>query len=298
MEKITAIGEILYDVYPEMKNLGGAPLNFLYHVHKITGEGNIVSRVGNDILGNNALNFIKDSEISAAYIQIDHLHPTGVTTVSLDENKVPSFRIDEERAYDFIESTSEINHLVNEETNCLYFGSLAQRNEVTRNTIQGLLSKRVKYFCDLNIRQNFYNEDVIRKSLVAANILKLNLDELKLINQLILKREFSIKAIASDLMKEYNIELLAVTKGEDGSTLFYKNEINDYKTSLSKVVDTLGAGDAFAAVLCIGHLRGWELSKTNKLANEFANEICKIKGALPERDDVYFELKRRMSNGE
>ena len=298
MEKITAIGEILYDVYPETRNLGGAPLNFLYHVNKLTGKGNIVSRVGNDIFGNNALDFIKGSGISVDYIQIDHLHPTGVTTVLLDENKVPSFRIDEERAYDFIESSSEINHLVNEETDCLYFGSLAQRNEVTRNTIQGLLDKRVIYFCDLNIRQNFYTEDIIRKSLAAANILKLNLDELKLINQFILKKEFSIKTIASELMKEYNIELLAVTKGEDGSTLFYNNEINNYKTSSSQIVDTLGAGDSFAAVLCIGHLRGWELSKTNKLANEFANEICKIKGALPERDDVYYELKRRMSNGE
>lgn len=298
MERITAIGEILFDIYANSKNLGGAPLNFLYHIHKFTGKGNIISRIGNDILGNNALDFIKSSGLSADYMQIDHLHPTGVTTVLLDENKVPSFRIDEDCAYDFIESTSEINHLLNEETDCLYFGSLAQRSEVTRNTIHGLLGKRIKYFCDLNIRQNFYNEDIIRKSLVAANILKLNLDEVKLINQLILKREFSIKAIASDLMKEYNIELLAVTKGEDGSTLFHKNKVDDCKISSSQVVDTLGAGDAFAAVLCIGHLRNWELRKTNKLANEFANEICNIKGALPERDDVYYELKGRMGNDE
>ena len=298
MEKITAVGEILYDVYPETKNLGGAPLNFLYHVHRLTGKGNIVSRVGNDILGNKALDFIKSSGISADYIQIDHPHPTGVTTVLLDENKVPSFRIDEDRAYDFIESNSEINHLVNEETDCLYFGSLAQRKEISRNTIQSLLGKRIKYFCDLNIRQNFYTEDIIRKSLAASDILKINIDELKLINQLILKKEFSITTIASDLMKEYNIELLAVTKGEDGSTLFYKNDISDYKTSLSQVVDTLGAGDAFAAMLCLGYLKGWELHKTNKLANEFANEICKIKGALPDTDDVYYELKRRTSNDE
>ena len=296
MEKITAIGEILYDVYPETRNLGGAPLNFLYHIHKLTGKGNIISRIGNDDLGKNAIDFIKNSGISTDFIQMDHLHPTGVTTVLLDENKVPSFRIDEDRAYDFIENSSEIGHLVNEDTDCLYFGSLAQRNEVTRNTIQSLLGKGIKYFCDLNIRQNFYTEEIINKSLAAANVLKVNLDELNLINELFFKKGFSLQTTANDLMRKFGIDLLAVTKGKDGSTLFHKNEINECKTSSSQIVDTLGAGDAFASVLCIGYLRGWKLIKTNKLANEFANEICKIEGALPKTDDVYFKFKIRMSN--
>ena len=296
MEKITAIREILYDVYPETKNLGGAPLNFLYHIHKLTGKGNIISSVGNDVLGNNAIDFIKNSGISTEFIQMDRLHPTGVTTVLLDENKVPSFRIDEDRAYDFIENSSEIGHLVNEDTDCLYFGSLAQRNEVTRNTIQSLLGKGIKYFCDLNIRQNFYTEEIINKSLAAAHVLKVNLDELNLINELFFKKGFSLQTTANDLMRKFGIDLLAVTKGKDGSTLFHKNEINECKTSSSQIVDTLGAGDAFASVLCIGYLRGWKLIKTNKLANEFANEICKIEGALPKTDEVYFKFKIRMSN--
>jgi len=296
MEKITAIGEILYDVYPETRNLGGAPLNFLYHIHKLTGKGNIISRIGNDDLGKNAIDFIKNSGISTDFIRMDHQHMTGVTTVLLDENKVPSFRIDEDRAYDFIENSSEIGHLVNEDTDCLYFGSLAQRNEVTRNTIQSLLGKGIKYFCDLNIRQNFYTEEIINKSLAAAHVLKVNLDELNLINELFFKKGFSLQTTANDLMRKFGIDLLAVTKGEDGSTLFHKNEINECKTSSSQVVDTLGAGDAFASVLCIGYLRGWKLIKTNKLANEFANEICKIEGALPKADEVYFNFKIRMSN--
>ena len=105
MVKITAIGEILYDVYPETKNLGGAPLNFLYHVYKLIGKGNIISRVGNDVLGKHALDFLENSGINIGFVQIDHLHPTGITTVTLDEKKVPSFRIDDGRAYDFIEGT-------------------------------------------------------------------------------------------------------------------------------------------------------------------------------------------------
>lgn len=296
MENITAIGEILYDIYPETKNLGGAPLNFIYHVNKFTIKGNIISRVGNDDLGNNAINFIKSSGIPTNYIQVDHLHSTGVTTVTLDKNKVPSFRIDEDRAYDFIEQTPEILQLINENTDCLYFGSLAQRNKNTRETIQTLFNKNIKYFCDINIRQKFYTRQILIDSLNTATAVKLNLSELKLMNDFFLDEPFDIQITSKKLMKKYNIELLAVTKGEDGSTLFYKDEINDFKTSSSQVVDTLGAGDAFASVLCIGYLRGWKLSKTNKLANEFANEICKIEGALPETDDIYYKLKKKISN--
>ena len=176
MERITAIGEILFDVYHEGKNLGGAPLNFLYHIHKLTGQGNIISRVGFDVLGNKALAFLERYVRPTICRQVDHIQPTGVTTVTLDENKIPSFNIDEERAYDYIETNDEINQLTNEETDCLYFGTLAQRSEISKSTIQNLFCKKTKYFCDLNIRQKFYNEEVITKSLTTANVLKLNVD--------------------------------------------------------------------------------------------------------------------------
>lgn len=296
MDRITAIGEILYDIYPKTKSLGGAPLNFLYHIHKFTDKGYIISRVGNDDLGNNAINFIKSSGIPTNYIQVDHLHPTGVTTVTLDKNKVPSFRIDEDRAYDFIEQSPKILQLINENTDCLYFGSLAQRNKNTRETIQTLFNKNIKYFCDINIRQKFYTRQILFDSLNTATAAKLNLDELKLMNDLFLEEPFDIQITSKKLMNKFSIELLAVTKGEEGSTLFYGDELDDYKISASDIVDTLGAGDAFASVLCIGYLTGWELSKTNKLANEFANEICKIEGALPKTDEVYLKLKEKMNS--
>jgi fructokinase len=296
MEKITAIGEILYDVYPETKNLGGAPLNFLYHVYKLTGKGNIISRVGNDVLGKHALDFLENSGINIGFVQIDHLHPTGITTVTLDEKKVPSFRIDDGRAYDFIEGTSEVENLVEKETDCLYFGSLAQRNEITRNTIQDLLGKEIKYFCDLNLRQNFYTEEIITRSIKSANVLKINIDELKLINEVIFKKEYSFERSTDDLLKNFKIEMLAVTKGAKGSTLFYKDEVDNCGNLSVEVVDTLGAGDSFASILCIGYLRGWKLRKINRLANEFASEICKIEGALPKTDEVYLKIKEKMNS--
>ncbi|MBT8381095.1 MAG: hypothetical protein KJO59_01910 [Ignavibacteria bacterium] len=296
MDKISAIGEILFDVYPETKNLGGAPLNFLYHVYKLTGKGNIISRVGYDVLGNKALDFLKKNRIPIKYIQIDRMYPTGVTNVTLDKNKVPSFNIDKERAYDYIEMNEEINNLIIEKTDCLYFGSLAQRNKITRSAINNLFDRGIKYFCDLNIRQNFYNEEIIIKSLAAANALKLNIHELELINDLLLNEKFDIENAVNKIMKNYSVEFIAVTKGAEGSTLFLNDERDDHRTSPSTVVDTLGAGDAFAAIICLGYVNNWKLSKMNMLANEFANQICQIEGALPETDGIYKMLKEKFGD--
>ena len=274
MERITAIGEILFDVYPETKNLGGAPLNFLYHVHKLTNRGNIISRVGFDVLGNKVLNFLKRKRIETKYIQVDHLHPTGVTTVNLDENKVPSFNIDEERAYDYIEMNDEIAQLINEKTDCLYFGSLAQRSETSKSTIHNLFGKKTKYFCDLNIRQNFYSEGIITKSLTTANALKLNIDELKLINDLLFKEKFSIDTCSKRVMENFDIELIAITKGAEGSTLYNNKEKDDCRTISSAVVDTLGAGDTFNAAVINGCLAGQATAEILEHACRLAGRKC------------------------
>jgi fructokinase len=227
---------------------------------------------------------------------MDHKHPTGVTTVTLDENKVPTFSIDINTAYDFIEHGKQLDKLIEHETDCLYFGSLAQRSNVTRSTIQSLLNKKTKYFCDLNIRQPFYTTEVIEKSITSANVLKVNIDELELIHKLFLKNSFDLNNSSSELMNKFNIDLLAVTKGAEGSVLMRNTIIDDFKLDPVEVIDTVGAGDAFSAILCIGYLKNWDLSLINKLANEFAIDICKIKGALPETDSVYKKLSKRINN--
>ena len=294
MPKITAIGEILFDVYQESKNLGGAPLNFLYHVFKLTGRGNIISKIGHDVLGKNVLDFLKYSGISTEYIQDDHKHPTGITTVTLDENKIPSFNIDTDRAYDFIENNKKLDKLISFETDCLYFGTLAQRSEVTRKTIQSFLNKSIKYFCDLNIRQQFYTEEVIWKSIETADVLKVNIDELHFLHDLFLNNEFNLNNSSSDLMRQFNISLLAVTKGADGAVLIKDGIADEFKMESIEVTDTVGAGDAFAAIVCIGYVESWDLSIINQLANEFALEICKVKGALPETDSVYKAFRKKI----
>lgn len=296
MPAVTAIGEILFDVYPTSKALGGAPINFLFHIFKLTGQGKIVSCVGHDLLGERVRSFLSGNGIPTNYIQDDHKNPTGITNVTLDEQKIPTFNIDTSRAYDFIENTTELKTLIENETDCLYFGSLAQRSDVSRSTIQSLFGKNIKYFCDLNIRQNFYSEDIIIRSLKSADVLKVNIDELELLNKLLIGNEFDMMGVSFELMIKFNIDLMAITKGAGGATLIKDEKTDHCKLETKEVVDTLGAGDAFASILCLGYLYNWELPLINKTANEFAGEICKIKGALPDDDSLYEKLKMKIND--
>lgn len=290
--KITSIGEILFDLFPTHKKLGGAPLNFIFHIHKLTGEGNIISRVGKDILGSKAIDEIKSAGLNSEYIQIDRIHPTGVANVILDENGNPEFEIDTDRAFDFIETTEEVKYLISNETNCLYFGTLAQRAETSRNSIQSLFNNNdIKYFCDLNLRNDFYDEEIIEASLRAADFLKVNYNEMGLLNDLITQIDYNTEKVAYELMEQFNISMIAVTRGKDGSTIFENGKRYDYTPTDVKVKDTTGAGDAFAAMLCLGYLQGLEINRINKLANDFAGEICLIDGAIPKNDRIYDNLR-------
>ena len=294
MNKITAFGEILFDIYANSKSLGGAPLNFIYHINKLTGSGKIISRVGNDELGEEATNFLISKGLLTDAIQIDNEHETGAANITLDENGVPTFNIEQDRAYDFINIDEDNGVEILKEVDCLYFGTLAQRNDVSRKSLQSLLNKPRKYFCDVNIRQKFYTREILSDSLNAATAVKLNLNELKLLNDLFLEEPFDVQVASKKLMNNFKIELLAVTKGTDGSALFRNDEVDEYKPTNNDVVDTVGAGDAFAAISCIGYLQKWNLRKINKLANEFASQICLINGALPKDDKIYNRFRQEL----
>ncbi len=298
MKNVTSIGEILFDIYPGGKKPGGAPFNFIYHIMKLTGKGNFVSRIGNDDLGEELNDYILNRNISPEFIQIDNKHKTGIAKTNLNDNKVPDFVIEENRAYDFIEFTPDLEKLISEKTDCLYFGTLAQRNVNSRNTIQKLLRLSQKCFCDLNIRQNFYSLDLIETSLKTADVVKLNEDELKLVNKLLIKSDYDLNTTASKLLDIFNLELLCVTKGSEGAMLYQGKEKNHFQVNNEKVVDTVGAGDAYASLLCIGYLKNWSLNKINKIASEFANEIVKVEGALPEDDNIYEMFREKIKNGD
>jgi len=296
MNKIAAFGEILFDIYANSKCLGGAPFNFLYHINRLTGSGEIISRVGKDELGNEALNFLTSKGLIIDTIQIDNEHETGIANVTLDEKGVPTFMIEEDRAYDFINIDEKRSVEILKDVACLYFGTLAQRNDVSRKSLQTLFNKPIKYFCDINIRQKFYTKEILSDSLKSADIVKLNLEELKLMDELFIGGEFDIHYGSRKLMERFKIEMLAVTKGTDGASLFRENETDSYIPEQRSVVDTVGSGDAFASILCIGYLNKWELKKVNRLANEFASQICMIDGALPKDDKIYIRFRQEIRN--
>ncbi len=293
MKRITSIGEILFDVYPKFKKLGGAPFNFIYHIIKLTGDGHFISRIGKDENGKEILSFLNSRDISNKLIQIDEIHNTGEAIPTLNETKVPVWKIKKERAYDFIELTTDVEEVIKDKTDCLYFGTLAQREETSRKTIQSLFNNNIKFFCDLNIRQNFYNKETVENSLNVSNVLKLNEDELKLISNIFTDKKYDVRGSALEITNKYNIELLCVTLGENGSILFKEETQNHCDTSIKneEIVDTVGAGDAFAAVLCLGYLLRWDISKINHISSEFASEIVKINGALPDDDLIYQKFR-------
>lgn len=293
MLRITSIGEILFDIYEDKKAIGGAPFNFIYHVINLTGKGNFISRVGNDELGRELMKFLEEKKVKA-HIQVDKIHPTGTAKANLNEStKLPKWEISADSSFDFIEPDVEASRIIQKHTDCLYFGILAQRENHSRKTIQSLFGKGIKYFCDLNIRQNFYSKEVIERSLAASNVVKMNIEELKLLNELLASESFGLISSAEKIKLKYKIDLLCVTLGEEGAVLFKDNEVNSYKSrSTVKLIDTVGAGDAYASILCIGYLLDWKLQKINEAANDFAGEIVKIKGALPVGYEIYNKFRR------
>jgi fructokinase len=296
LKNITAIGEILYDVYPDEKRLGGAPFNFIYHVWKIIGNAKFVSSVGDDANGNEMLNFLRSIGFDTSYILVDKAHPTGTVKVKLDENKIPSFVISPESSYDYITLNAEIQTLLNDNTEILYLGTLTARSEVSRKTVISTLgSKNVKYFFDLNLRHKFFSVELLEKMLTVGHVIKINEAELdKLIN--LFNLDSSKNTAVQQLITKFNIDLVAVTLGENGAELYTRDEMNKYNAEPVDIVDSLGAGDAYAAILCLGYLKNFPLAEINKLANEFALEICHVSGALPPDDSVYDKYRKIFYN--
>jgi fructokinase len=297
MQKITSIGEILFDIYGNTKTLGGAPFNFIYHINKIMGGTNFISSVGNDNEGKLILDFMIDEGISTEYLIIDEINPTGKVIVKLNENKIPEYNIQTKVAYDFITLNEKQHNKIISESQLIYFGSLCQRHKTSRNTIQNFFNKGVTLFCDLNIRQNYFSKELIEESLNASNILKINEDELDLITKLSLIKSSGYRDNVKQIMQKYNIDLVGVTKGENGADLFSSEDFITNKSNRKKIIDTVGAGDAYSAILALGVLNNLDIERINILATSFAEEVCMQKGALLRNKNIYKIYAEEIKNG-
>jgi fructokinase len=279
---IAGFGEILWDLLPSGKQLGGAPANFAYHAGALGAEAFPVSSVGEDDHGREIMSLLKHKGISADFISVDPLHSTGSVTVNLDANGVPAYVIHENVAWDHIPFKDHIPILASR-LDAVCYGSLAQRCETSRNTLRQLLdslhSGCLKVF-DINLRQHYYSEDILTETMLASDILKLNDGELTVMADMMSLRGTE-KEMLMQLMEKFSFRLIALTKGEKGSILMSQNDYSSQTALPVKIVDTVGAGDAFTAAMTMGYLKNFPLEQIHVQANRLAGFVCSQAGAMP-----------------
>ena len=282
MFTLIGLGEILWDLLPSGRQLGGAPANFAYHANALGGTGLVISRVGSDQNGTDILNRIEQLNLSTECIQVDPTAPTGTVSVELAADGQPHYIIHQNVAWDKISADENARRAV-AQADAICFGSLAQRNETSRNAIHQLLSltkPTALRILDVNLRQNFYSAEILEQSLRAANILKINDAELPILAQL-----FSLpadtRAQLTELARRHNLQTIALTRGAHGSFLFHDGNFSDHPGLPTQVADTIGAGDSYTAALTLGLLANHNLDTINHHANRLASFVASQPGATP-----------------
>ena len=298
---VIGVGEVLWDLLLTGPQLGGAPANFAYHAHALGAQTQVITRLGKDAYGREIIRRFHQMGLPEATVQIDDTVPTGTAKVALSGDGLAHFTIQENVAWDHIAVTPEAL-VAASEAHAICFGSLAQRSQPSRNTIQRLVAETpadaLRVF-DINLRQPFYSRGWIEQSLQAANVLKLNDDELPTLAEMFGLTGFAehqIKHQIEWLAHTFSLRLVAVTRGANGSLLYQKDndEVrwSDCPSRPVKVVDTVGAGDSFTAAMVLGLLRKMDLDEINTIANEVARYVCSQPGATPA---LPIEFARRLS---
>ena len=283
---LVGLGEILWDVLPDGKQLGGAPANFAYHAQALGGQGVVVSCIGNDELGKEILSSLDELQLQRQYVSVDNSHPTGTVTVKLDEDGKPDYIIHENVAWDFIPFNSSLSVLA-AQTAAVCFGSLCQRSPVSRKTIRSFLaatSADCIRVLDINLRQPYFNREIINTMLELSNVLKLNDEELAVVANL-LGITGSETDILSQLAERYALRLIALTRGASGSRLYAQGEDSNHQGFPAQIADTVGAGDSFTAAMTLELLNSKNLDTINKYANRVASFVCSQSGATPKLPD-------------
>lgn len=280
--QIVAIGEILWDVFPDGAKFGGAPANFACSASELsdtTHHVHIVSAVGDDELGKRALESLAERGVNTDHVQVNQ-YPTGRVDVSLDSAGIASYRFAENCAWDHLTWSPTLASLARS-TDAVCFGTLGQRSEKSRITILEYL-KHTPPNClrvfDVNIRRPYFEMQWVIESMRQANVLKLNDDELPVLAELCDCSGDELE-IARKLLKEFKLDLLALTRGDRGSLLVTSSESVDFPGQPVHVVDTVGAGDAFTASLTINQLRDKDLKSMTQHANQVAAYVCANAGA-------------------
>ncbi len=286
---IVGLGEALWDCFPEGRKLGGAPANFAYHCGQFGYDTLAVSAVGKDELGDQTLRELEAKGLKYVIPRVDY--PTGTVQVELDAEGVPTYDIKEGVAWDNIPFTPEIEEIARN-TRAVCWGSLAQRSEVSHDTIHRFLEatphQALKIF-DINLRQNFYTKEVLRESFRKCNVLKINDEELVAIGRMFGYPGLDIENKCWLILGKYNLKMLVLTCGVNGSYVFAPGEMSYQATPKVEVADTVGAGDSFTATFASAILAGKPMAEAHKLAVEVSAFVCTRKGAMPKIPRKYLE---------
>lgn len=290
---IVGLGEALWDCLPDGKKLGGAPANFAYHVGQFGFDTIAVSAVGNDRLGDETIASLEAKGLK--YMMPRVSYPTGTVQVTLDDNGIPTYDIRENVAWDNIPFSPELEELAH---NCraVCWGSLAQRNVVSRDTINKFLDTAPKdclKIFDINLRQNFYTQEVISESIKRCNVLKINDEELVVIGRLFGYPGLDMENKCWLILGKYNLDMLVLTCGVNGSYVFTPGSVSFQETPLVDVVDTVGAGDSFTGTFCASILSGMSVKDAHALAVKVSAFVCTQSGAMPVLPE---ELKNKVNH--
>jgi fructokinase len=280
---VVGLGEILWDLLPSGRQLGGAPANFAHCSHLLGNRAVVASRVGSDDLGREARDSLLRSGITDQFLQTDSEHSSGTVHVQLDSAGQAKFEIADNAAWDFL-SWTDLWQALAQSADAVCFGSLAQRSEISRRTILDFLDatrpEALRVF-DVNLRQSFYSAEIVQQSVRRANVVKLNHEELARVRELLAIASSDCLSFSREMLQKFDLQLVCVTRGANGSFLCDRNNTDEHPGFRVQIKDTVGAGDAFTAALVHELLRGTSLAQMNDLANRLGAWVASCSGAMP-----------------
>ncbi|MEO6421725.1 MAG: PfkB family carbohydrate kinase [Candidatus Nitrotoga sp.] len=290
MNTVLLFGEVLADIFPDGSVLGGAPFNVARHLQAFGQNPVLVMRLGHDALRDEVLDVMSQNNMETLGIQYSNTYPTGRVQVHIKDGE-HRFEILPLQAYDFIHhavarmTTLSVNPVM------VYFGTLAQRHEISRRALKTLLrSTGASKFLDINLRTPWYNEMTIRQSLQYADTVKVNAEELMILAEMFELVENAPELQVKVLMNRFDLQRVVITCGPEGAWQINRDGKKvgvGVNNKVKMLVDTVGAGDGFASVCILGALLKWPVTMTLERANSFAAAICEIRGSIPDHSDFY-----------
>lgn len=283
---VVGFGEVLWDMLPGGKQLGGATANFAYHTDQCGLESCVISAIGDDSLGKEIVDSLDTKNLNYVLEKVDY--PTGTVQVTVEEG-IPSYEIREGVAWDNIPYSDKIKDIA-KRTRALCFGTLAQRSPVSRQCLHDFINAMPQdderlIICDANLRQNFYNKEILEDSMNICNVLKINDEELITLSRLFGYPGIDLKDKCWILLGKYNLKMLILTCGINGSYIFTPGHVSFLPTPTVDVVDTVGAGDAFSASLISSLLQGCKIKDAHENAVNVSAYVCGKSGGMPEYDE-------------